>query len=360
MNARGWRVSQRAPLRARGAALPAVALALAAGPALSQPQQYRVEERVEVPRVLIDARVVDHRGVAVATLAASDFRVRVDGKPAVLESVEWVEGTQPYAEGLTPEQAAATGGPIAPQGRLIVFFFQADFAPTRLNGLMRMKARAVQMLATLQPTDRVAVVSFDSHLRFRQDFTADRGLVAAAVHRSILFGGEEHPEASPPPSLALSFDMAAADKAASPEAALLVVGRALEKLPGAKSVVFFGWGLGHLSGGSAIRRVTMGHDYAPARAALARARATVFAIDVTDADYHDLEVGLEQVAEDTGGFYAKTNNFPSQAMTRLEGALAGHYVLVVVRPDGPHGTHVVTVEVAQPGLTVLARPTYDD
>ena len=346
--------------RPRRHALLAAALALAARPTTPQDQQFRVQEHVEVPRVLIDARVVDHRGDPVPSLAASAFRVLVDGKPASLESVEWVEGTQPFAEGLTPEQAAATGGPVAPPGRLIVFFFQTDFAPTRLNGLMRMKARAVTMLGTLQPTDRVAVVSFDSHLRFRQDFTSDRALVTAAVHRSIMFGGEERFQASPPPSLRASFDTAAAAKAATPETALLVVARALEKLPGAKSVVFFGWGLGQLSGGSVMRRVTMGRDYAPARAALARARATVFAIDVTDADYHDLEVGLEQVAEDTGGFYAKTNNFPGQAIARLEGALAGYYVLVVVRPDGPHGTHAVSVEVANPDLTVLARPTYDD
>jgi len=324
------------------------------------PQELRVHEQVEVPRVLIDARVVDHRGDPIASLGARDFRVLVDGRPVTLESVEWVEGTQPFAEGLNPEQAAVTGGPIAPPGRLIVFFFQTDFASVRLTGLMRMKARAVQMLDTLQPTDRVAVVSFDSHLRFRQDFTSDRERLGAAIHRAILFGGEERTEASPFPSLLPSFDLAAAAKAASPETGLLVVGRALEKLPGAKSLVYFGWGLGQLSGGSVMRRVTMGRDYAPARAALARARATVFAIDVTDADFHDLEVGLERVAEDTGGFYAKTNVFPGQAMTRLEGALAGHYVLVVVRPDGPHGTHAISVEVSKPELTVLARPTYDD
>ncbi len=341
-------------------ALAAAAVALALRPAAAPAQQMRVREHVEVPRVLIDARVVDHRGDPVASLAASEFRVLVDGKPATLESVEWVEGTQPYAEGLTPEQAAATGGQVAPAGRLIVFFFQTDFAPVRLNGLMRMKARAVQMLDTLQPSDRVAVVSFDSHLRFRQDFTTDHALVTEAVRSAILFGGVENAAASPPPSLRAAFDMAAAAKAASPESALLVVGRALERLPGAKSVVYFGWGLGTLSGGATMRRVTMGRDYAPARAALARARASVFAIDVTDADYHDLEVGLERVAEDTGGFYAKTNNFPGQAMTRLQGALAGHYVLVVVRPEGPHGVHAISVEVTRPDLTVLARPTYDD
>ncbi|HVN75305.1 MAG TPA: VWA domain-containing protein [Thermoanaerobaculaceae bacterium] len=340
----------------------AIALLVAAGsaPATPPPQPIHVHEAIEVPRVLVDARVVDSRGTAVPSLGINDFRVLVDGKAVTLESVEWVEGARPFAEGLPPEQAASAGTPAAPPGRLIVFFFQTDFASVRLNGLMTMKARAIMMLDTLLPTDRVAVVSFDSHLRFRQDFTSDRELIAAAVHRSILFGGEERLRPSPFPSLIPSFDAAAARRAASPETGLLVVGRALEKLPGAKSVVYFGWGLGHLAGGPVMRQVMMGHDYAPARAALARARASVFAIDVTDADYHDLEVGLERVAEDTGGFYAKTNLFPGQAITRIEGALAGHYVLVVVRPDGPHGSHEISVEVSDPRLTVLARPSYDD
>ena len=134
----------------------------------------------------------------------------IDGRQAAIESVEWVEGTQPYAEGLTPEQAADAGAQAAPPGRLVVFFFQADFARERLSGLMRMKARAIQFLDTLQPADRVAVISFDSHLRLRQDFTRDRASLEAAIHRSIMFGGEESAVASPPPTLVPAFDFPAA------------------------------------------------------------------------------------------------------------------------------------------------------
>jgi hypothetical protein len=71
-------------------------------------------------------------------------------------------------------------------------------------------------------------------------------------------------------------------------------------------------------------------------------------------------VGLEQVAEDTGGFYAKTHLFPDQAMSRLEGALAGHYVLAIEKPPGKPGRHRVSVKrVGGPG-TVLARDSYVD
>lgn len=62
------------------------------------PEDLRVQERVEVPRVLIDARVVDPRGSPIEGLSNDDFRLFVDGVPARLESVEWVSGTEPYAD----------------------------------------------------------------------------------------------------------------------------------------------------------------------------------------------------------------------------------------------------------------------
>ncbi|MFI5166888.1 MAG: VWA domain-containing protein [Thermoanaerobaculales bacterium] len=320
------------------------------------PQALRVQEHVEVPRVLVDARVVDSRGSPIEGLTSDDFRLLVDGVPARVESVEWVSGTEPYAEGLTPEQAASGGVQAAPPGRLIVFFFQADFVKERLSGLMRMKARAVRFLDTLPPEDKVAVLSFDSHLKLRLDFTNDRGRITRAIHESILTGEPAHILPGPPPSLAASFDRQAARAAASPEAGLLATANALKPLPGAKSLVFFGWGLGHL----APPWVVMDRAYVPARTALASARVAVFAIDVTDADNHDLEAGLEQVAADTGGFYAKTNLFPGQAMTRLQGAVAGHYLLVVVRPDVPHGAHTVRVELTRAKGAVLATSSFED
>jgi VWFA-related protein len=323
---------------------------------ISIAQEVRVREHVEVQRVLLDVRVVDSRGDPLLGLAPEDFRILVDDRPAVLDSLEWVSGTEPFAEGLSPEEAVTLGAPVAPSGRLIVYFFQTDFATVRLSGLMHMKFKALELLATLQPSDRVAVVSFDSHLKLRQDFTSDLDKLTTAVHQAILLGKEPAITPGPFPSLARSFDRAAARRAAEPETGLLVTARALEAFPGTKSLIFFGWGLGHLS----KPWVVMGRDYGAARAALTRARVSVFAIDVTDADYHDLEVGLERVAADTGGFYAKTNLFPGQAITRLEGAIAGHYVLNVVKPELPHGEHAVTVELTRQRATVLVKPFFQD
>ena len=99
----------------------------------------------------------------------------------------------------------------------------------------------------------------------------------------------------------------------------------------------------------------MKRDWAAARAALDAARVSLFALDTTDADYHDLEVGLIAAAEQTGGFYAKTHIFPQGVIDRLERTLSGHYELTL-RATGElqPGTKNLTVRVKRRGATVLA------
>ena len=64
-------------------------------------------------------------------------------------------------------------------------------------------------------------------------------------------------------------------------------------------------------------------EYQPAVRALEAARATVFVLDVSQADYHSLEVGLQNVASHTGGPYDRTFHVASQAVRRLAQAFAG-------------------------------------
>ena len=315
---------------------------------------------VQVDRVVIDARAVDGQGRPLLGLTAADFRVKVDGKPVVLESATWIEGKAPDEPLPRVDGAMAPVGDVVaggvPKGRLMVFLFQKDFHPSRLNGLMMMQQKAVKFLETLAPEDRVAVMSIDTQLRLWQDFTADQEKLRHAIRRSVFFGKFSTGQSVEAPSLAAHFDFDGAKKVGTPETALLVTARALKPLPGAKSLVFFGHGMGRLS----WPYFTMNPDYGPAAQALLDARTTVFTLDVTNADYHTLELGLEQVARDTGGFYAKTHLFPAQAMTRLEGAVAGHYVLAFPRPPSRAGAHRVEVKLVGRKGEVLAKDSYVD
>jgi VWFA-related protein len=330
-------------------ALAAAALLLVPLHAAAQP---RFHENVNVSRVLLDARVVDRAGDPILGLSTSDFRVYVDGRETPLDAVEWVAAAPSRAEG-PARGLAARAGTAGAAGRLLVFVFQKDFVPSRLSGLMRMKEKAAAMLGTLTPYDRVAVLSFDSHLRVWCDFTSDLAEVRRIVERAVLFAHERRVEPGPQPSLVAHLDRAAAQRAAEPETALEVIARALRPVPGAKSLVWLGWGMGRFS----FPDVEMGRDWGAAKAALAASRVTVFSLDITDADWHTLEFGLRTVAEATGGFYAKTHLFPDIAMARLEKALSGHYVLVLEPPEA-RGEHAVRVELRGRKGSVMVRDSF--
>lgn len=305
---------------------------------------------------MVDARVLDWGGTPIVNLTRDDFVVRVDGQRVPLESSEWVDerGTPPVAP---PE---LRGTPVAPppgrRGRLVVFFFQNDFYTTRLTGLFRMWPRAARLLDQLNSEDLVAVASFDSHLKLHCDFTNDHEAIRSVILPTTIFREPDPLPARAEPSIAARLDVEAARDAATQEQGLAVLAGALAKIPGAKTMVMFGWGLGKMS----WPLVVLPDAYFEAARLLAEARTTVLALDITDADFHSLEVGLRQVAADTGGFYAKTHLFPDSAMTHVVSAIAGHYELVFAKPDVPPGTHRISVEVALRKASVFARNSYTD
>jgi VWFA-related protein len=315
------------------------------------PQQPRFTDRVDVPRIVVDVRALDSMGRAIPGLAAEDFAVKFGGQSARVESATWVgaaSGESPAAE------PAALGFPegAVPRGRLIVFLFQKDLEPRRIAGLMRMLFRAKTFLDTLGADDRVAVVSFDSHLKIWLDFTVDRAPVRRILERGLLL---ENPRPIGEPvdaiSLTRTLTRAAGRRAYPIEQALRLIGEALEPLPGSKSIVLFGHGFGRYTAEGVMKE----KGYDEALAALQRARAAVFSIDVTQADYHSLEVGLQSVSEETGGFYERSFHFPDRSVQRLIGALAGHYVLLVEPVEAPREWSDLSVKLTRRSGTILAR-----
>jgi len=307
---------------------------------------------VETSRVVLEARVTDARGRPLPGLGPGDFRLEVDGRSAPLESAVWVD----EAPDLRSSPSAAASPTLSSPGRLVVLLFQKDFEGSRLRGLLRAIGQAKELLAPLSARDRVAVLSYDSHLRLHLDFTPDLDAVRRILDESVLLRWPGPVEPAGALSLAAHLDRGEARDAATPEQALLALGRALLPIPGAKTVLLFGYGLGTLSGGT----VVLHHDYDAARAALDRARAAVFCLDVTEAAWHSLEVGLQQVAEDTGGQYFKVHENAGAALARVAAALSAHYVLAFERPDGARGEHRVRLALAGRRGTVLTRTRYVD
>ena len=316
------------------------------------------EERIDVVRILVDVRVTDYSGNPIEGLTAEDFEAKVGGKRAQIESVTWVEGRQSCLS--CPDAADGQAGlPVLHPGRLFVVFVQTDFArePFRVHGQMNFLRHADGFIETLAPDARIAVVQFDSHLKLRLDFTSDKSAVRAALRQTLSTDIPPPPPLVPNPALAPFLDRKAMRRAVDSETGLLLIGDALRNIPGPKTMLLFGWGLGRWSRGA----VFMTKEYEKARAALDASRTTIFALDTAHADYHDLEIGLMTAAEDTGGFYAKTHVFPQIALDRLQRTLAGHYELELRRPaELDPGTHNLRIRVKRRGVTVLAPSSYMD
>jgi hypothetical protein len=339
-------------------------LAAQAPPAPAPEELSTFGEEITVRIATVAVRAVDDRGTPLPGLGPADFRVRVGKAEVPVLAVDWI-GTDGGAG--DPADAFLAGGEVigelpapaaaapAPAKRVVVFV-QADIAApqVRTKGHLQSLPYVRELLDGLAAADEVAVVSFDSHLKLRLDFTRERTAAADAVLDAIRFG-------SPAPrarvrgagsSLARAFDDRAAFEAATPEKALEVTALALRDLPGEKVMVYLGWGLGRYGAGG----VRMTPDYAPAVAALDAARTAVFVLDITDASSHSLEIGLQQVAAQSGGTYDRMSTFPAQAAGRLARTLTGHYLLTLDASALPADGALRIALASRRDGRVLARP----
>jgi VWFA-related protein len=356
-------VGLRSPRRAL--ALVLVAIAPVLWPHTPPAQQQPLVERVEVARVLIDARVFDDGGRPISDLEPSDFAVKIDGRAVRVESAEWVgrppatRAGAPEAAPLPMESRTATDANVThtgPPGRLVVFLVQKDLEPLRIVGLMQMSQLVDTLLQPLRSDDRVAVLSFDSRLHIWTDFTTDFERVRSVLAKDII---RRHPEpvaASDDVSLMSSLNPESAGRIYGIEHALRRIAESLEPLPGAKSLVLLGYGFGRFN--ARTGDVTLMDGYDEASAALQRARVAVFTLNVTQANFNSLQAGLQTVAAETGGVYASTYEFPTLAIQRVSHALEGHYVLFVEKPELRDGVHRIEVRLTEHRGTVIARSSY--
>ena len=324
-------------------------------------------ETIFVVRYALDVRVTDSWGHAIDDLKAEDFIVKIGGKTAHVESATWVgQGlrAKPPEPAETDDEAFADyesfdaqifGDQPAPESeqRSIVLFIQTDFSRVseRVLGQMKFGKLADKILKLLGPTDRVAVLSHDSHLKFRRDFTLDRKSILEAVHESLYI------DVPPPPapstdgvSLTSLLDRSKMKKAYDAEAALLVIANALHAIEGPKMILLAGWGIGELQGRAGVQ---LKPEWYEAVRMLHRDHVPVVTIDT--GLRAQLMAGLKATSSATGGIYTDGQGSRDRALTQIEGALAGHYELTLRVDDLlKAGTHPLDVRVTRKGLDVQA------
>ena len=343
----------------------ATILALAVFAATTLHAQF--QETITVSRVVVDVRVTRDNGEPLTGLTPENFKAKIGGLPTEVLSVTWVPGDvdRPDARPARPPIADAPlpGDAELPEveereadAMLYVVFIQTDFArnKTRLAGQMKFRTYAESIIDSLGPEARVAVFSFDSHLKFRSDFTSDKEAAKKAIADSVRIDFPGPPPAVAEPSLARRLDREQMRRAATSERALRLIGDALRDIGGPKTMMLMGWGLGDRLG--PIKSTTM--EWPKTQEALLDSRTTSFALDTTEADAHDLAANLSAAAKATGGFYASTFRFPQAAVERLTRTLSGHYEIEIRVPDVLRsGTHTLELDVKRRGAVVMA-PRY--
>jgi VWFA-related protein len=318
--------------------------------------QQPYQERVNVSRILVDTRVIDAAGRPIKGLAVRDFEVTINGKPAAVDSIEWVPSQG--GDGVLPASPTLPITPPSPRGRTIVFFYEKKPDLSEVVGLMRVQRDLAAFENIVAPDDRVAVVSFDTHLRLWVDFTNDVARIRRVLEHDIVVSSPARVELGAFPSLRASLTPEVERSSDTIEKGFRALGNALEALPGTKSIIVLGYAMGTWA--PRVGAVYMASDYAEAFAALQKARVSVFCVDLTRADYHPRQEGLRMIADDTGGFYMQSHIFSAAIFDRLAGALAGYYALLVVPPEAQRGERHIDVRLVHRKGKVFAKRRYVD
>src|SRR5262245_44014790 len=141
-------------------------------------------ERVNL--ILIDVIVTDRKGNPVEDLSPEEFRLRVDGKPYPIESVELLRVSTQPAGAASPKEEGETGSEGVGQdfevrrSRRFVFFFDG------LNSERGLGPKAIQaarrfLQKGLPLGDELMVAGQGRELKIYQEFTADREKMLAAI-----------------------------------------------------------------------------------------------------------------------------------------------------------------------------------
>lgn len=335
-------------------------LLLLAMPLFAQEQE-PFGETIFVVRYTLDVRVVDRAGNAIDDLKPEDFTVKLGKKTVHVEDAEWVSlglrQVEKEETRLLPDEEEDEPAVEEPAAvRNIILFIQTDFARNsmRILGQMKFNYVADDIIDLFGPNDRVAVLSHDSHLKVRRDFTRDRASLRKAVRESLFIDYPPLPPAATDgPSLLPLLDRAEMKRAAHAEAALLLIAMALHRIEGPRTIILAGWGVGELQGRSGVQ---LKDEWADAVEMLRQDDIPV--ISLNHGIGGELSAGLAATAHATGGFYAGLQNFDRQAVTRVKGALAGHYALTLRIDDLlKPGEYPLTVRVNRKGVQVQA-PAY--
>jgi VWFA-related protein len=354
-------------LRPRRVAVPWVlVLALAAGAGRAQaPPAGTFGEKVEVSEALADVLVTDRDGNVVLGLGPSDFRVRVDGRPAEVTAATFYSNRRFLDSGVARQLGIDPAA--VPDRRYFLLFFDDTRSESFDNP--RLLARQIEagrdtvawLRRELQPTDRVAVLDFNAHLEVQEDFSNDLEALERAVERAAR--GERPPADWPSRRVApgdTRLDLpngpgkSLAERTPEIHKAITAAADAVRDLPGRKNLILFTTGFGDLDTFGQYRPDPR-YDRAMIEA-LNSDNVAVYAVDLAPpATRHSLEGCFTHLATATGGqSFLDVVQF-GIPLDRVAKETNGYYLVSARIPGGAGGYREVDVEAVNPEFRVRAR-----
>lgn len=194
----------------------AVLCCLLATPAVSAQITKQSDEVIRVNTELVqsDVLVLDKKGQFVDGLKASDFQLRVNGKPrAVLFSDRLTAGSASEEGQIAAArgQASSTPGPSmvsipVDRGRTIIFYLDDyHLSPVSLTYVKQMLMRFVE--EQMGPNDEIAIITATGQLGFLEQLTGEKVVLQRAIakigHRSFQTTDAERPPMSEVEALAI-------------------------------------------------------------------------------------------------------------------------------------------------------------
>jgi VWFA-related protein len=157
-----------------GTAVTAAASGAPAASGAGKASQKSVAASQEVGLVNLDAFVVDSKGRRVKGLKASDFTLRVGGKPVTITNFsEYAPPAGAPAGATTTAPAAPAAAPVErPKRRVVLFVDRLTLGDKRRSARFFGSLKDF-VVRTIQPGDEAAILTFDESLATRVPFTGD-------------------------------------------------------------------------------------------------------------------------------------------------------------------------------------------
>jgi VWFA-related protein len=385
---------------ALGLAALAAATSVLAGqtpPAGQQPDAPVPRFRAATDVVVVEATVVDRKGVVVTGLGPADFTVAISGKPRQIVSVDHVEYTPPSGDAATvaADPEITTNDPKE-NGRIVLLVIDRGSLGSDTRSVID---SARKWVMAMPPRDQIGLLTFPSPGP-SVDFTTDHAKVADALTRVVGVGTQMPPfqqynisiwEAIRMEALDLfvradvvgrecrgsqpmcpdEIEMQAKTMVLDAQAQIQPVLRSLRatmaglgKVPGPKHAVLLssGWAMnerdaatemGWVAADAARANVTI-HTFTAEMWALAASRSRPSLRSVQDRNL--LMSNVEMLAGMTGGRSVRLSGQADTAFASLNAGLSGYYRLgVQVQPEDLDGKdHRITVKVGRPGVSLAS------